>query len=69
MKRKYIVEHWWVVDDVEGILSEEKRGTYSTYAESEAKAISNVRYRLGISLCPYDVGCDRAGWNELRVVS
>lgn len=67
MKNKYVVEHYVVTDEIDGTMTESFRGVHTTYAESEEKAISNIRYRLGISLVPYDTGFDKSGWHELRV--
>lgn len=70
-KRKYTVKHYWCVDNTQhGFgISEALLGTYTTYATSDAKAISNIRYRLGISFMPYDIGDDMAGCNDLRCES
>lgn len=37
-------------------------------AVSPAKAMSNVRFRYDINLCPYDIGNDEAEWVELGAV-
>lgn len=51
MKRYYKVyaRYWFSSEDVEDSYCDEYQHMGDTFAESEAKAINNVRYRLGYS--------------------
>ena len=66
VKRKWVVKHYWCVDDPPtGKIEKELRGTYTTYAVSAAQAESNIRFRLDICFAPYDLGKDVSGYHDL----